>query len=614
MSVHAYDGDVIGVPDGLIARYHLRYHPRMLSRSLSGLCALVVLGSSIRVTYSEPQPVRVAQIVEGEPDGYVMVVAFNGTAEVGRWNGPIDWLRDKPTRITVRRSGRRWSWSMPDAKSMRVHSPSREKGGTPVHRWAAERNADSVTIIIVDHPGPPEKDAGHEGLGVVGDGHGDGYHGHGQPMHTASVRGPDMQGVDTISVGEGEPTTGEGAETSKLSIGEGVGRGLGAHLGNGTRDTGTSHGRRTGSESPSWTSNRRADVAKHGGRTPSDHGKEGGSAAGEAHAVGHANGAGWLNWIDVPIKLEGAASIVAIVLAADITGVGDRLFQQAVRGLVRAKLKREIVKEAAEKVKGHVTDARRALRAQADTMSPRQLADALKDVRQSLELAFHAQLQRKARENADIYQTIINQTAEGVDDVAKHANKLATENLRAWQQIEEIAGEQVRAMKAAARPPARIANQPYDPHKVRTLVVDEHAGKKVTSSTVPRPDHPNVQYRGRHVPGSDIPIDMRGFPIFDHVAVHDVRVSRKTWKGRSRQAPQRAATRELRKALADGRVSAKQFNHEQLDAIRRGRATIPDHTWHHHQDAGRMQLIPMKYHEMSKHVGGFEMWQKRKKT
>lgn len=139
----------------------------------------------------------------------------------------------------------------------------------------------------------------------------------------------------------------------------------------------------------------------------------------------------------------------------------------------------------------------------------------------------------------------------------------------------------------------------------------EHAGK-MTSSTVPRPEHPNVQYRGHHAPGSDIPIDMSGFPMFDHVTIYDIRVSPKSWRGRSRKAPQRAATRSLRKAIADGRVSAKQFTPKQLDAIKRGRETIPDYTWHHHQDTGRMQLIPRKYHEMSQHVGGYEIWQKSK--
>ncbi|MDR1402017.1 MAG: HNH endonuclease [Puniceicoccales bacterium] len=34
--------------------------------------------------------------------------------------------------------------------------------------------------------------------------------------------------------------------------------------------------------------------------------------------------------------------------------------------------------------------------------------------------------------------------------------------------------------------------------------------------------------------------------------------------------------------------------------------------WHHHQDVGRMQLVPENIHEDVGHVGGFEMWGKKK--
>jgi hypothetical protein len=35
----------------------------------------------------------------------------------------------------------------------------------------------------------------------------------------------------------------------------------------------------------------------------------------------------------------------------------------------------------------------------------------------------------------------------------------------------------------------------------------------------------------------------------------------------------------------------------------------PDgYTWHHHQDHGRMQLIPREIHEATGHTGGFSLW------
>lgn len=47
-----------------------------------------------------------------------------------------------------------------------------------------------------------------------------------------------------------------------------------------------------------------------------------------------------------------------------------------------------------------------------------------------------------------------------------------------------------------------------------------------------------------------------------------------------------------------------------MKAIRGGRANIPGYTWHHHQDIGRMQLVPRPIHTAAgtPHIGGFKMW------
>lgn len=41
---------------------------------------------------------------------------------------------------------------------------------------------------------------------------------------------------------------------------------------------------------------------------------------------------------------------------------------------------------------------------------------------------------------------------------------------------------------------------------------------------------------------------------------------------------------------------------------RRGSDKITGFTWHHHQDMGRMQLIPQSVHDVTGHVGGMKMW------
>lgn len=45
-----------------------------------------------------------------------------------------------------------------------------------------------------------------------------------------------------------------------------------------------------------------------------------------------------------------------------------------------------------------------------------------------------------------------------------------------------------------------------------------------------------------------------------------------------------------------------------LTAIQQGKAEIPEFTWHHHQEIGRMQLIPQNIHNQTGHVGGMSVW------
>ena len=39
----------------------------------------------------------------------------------------------------------------------------------------------------------------------------------------------------------------------------------------------------------------------------------------------------------------------------------------------------------------------------------------------------------------------------------------------------------------------------------------------------------------------------------------------------------------------------------------KGKSKIPDYTWHHHQDTGRMQLVPEWEHSKTGHIGGTVM-------
>lgn len=63
------------------------------------------------------------------------------------------------------------------------------------------------------------------------------------------------------------------------------------------------------------------------------------------------------------------------------------------------------------------------------------------------------------------------------------------------------------------------------------------------------------------------------------------------------------ATRDLSDEISNRFALADQFKSEQLQAIRAGADKIPDYTWHHHQDTGRMQLVPVEIHSAVPHVG-----------
>lgn len=64
------------------------------------------------------------------------------------------------------------------------------------------------------------------------------------------------------------------------------------------------------------------------------------------------------------------------------------------------------------------------------------------------------------------------------------------------------------------------------------------------------------------------------------------------------------ATEDLAKSIDAGKANKNQFTPQQLDAIRKGNEKIPGYTWHHHQDTGRMQLVPGWDHAKTGHIGG----------
>ncbi|HEY9925000.1 TPA: HNH endonuclease [Neisseria meningitidis] len=57
--------------------------------------------------------------------------------------------------------------------------------------------------------------------------------------------------------------------------------------------------------------------------------------------------------------------------------------------------------------------------------------------------------------------------------------------------------------------------------------------------------------------------------------------------------------------LSDGIFDIKRVTKRAFDS--KGTSKIPDYTWHHHQDTGRMQLISERKHTQTGHIGGKAM-------
>ena len=135
----------------------------------------------------------------------------------------------------------------------------------------------------------------------------------------------------------------------------------------------------------------------------------------------------------------------------------------------------------------------------------------------------------------------------------------------------------------------------YHPHDVRQTLEDRYPGQ-VSSSMTPSPSTKNVRLAGQRHPETGIVFDQRGFPIFDDIAKFDTKISRAIVNTEKSKSHMRAATKNLRENILNGKVSRNNFNERQLQDIMTGKEGIEDFTWHH-QDVGRMKLIPESLHK-----------------
>ena len=146
-------------------------------------------------------------------------------------------------------------------------------------------------------------------------------------------------------------------------------------------------------------------------------------------------------------------------------------------------------------------------------------------------------------------------------------------------------------------------DSPYHSRTVRTELEHRYGKQNVKSSTVPPSNGKNVKLANQSHPKTGVPFDSKGFPNFEKDVKYDTRINTKEFRSKGSTGQMRLATKDLAEAIQKGQVRKSSFNTEQLRAIEKGESKIPDYTWHHHQDTGRMQLVPEKSHHDTGHIG-----------
>jgi hypothetical protein len=69
----------------------------------------------------------------------------------------------------------------------------------------------------------------------------------------------------------------------------------------------------------------------------------------------------------------------------------------------------------------------------------------------------------------------------------------------------------------------------------------------------------------------------------------------------------KACNEDLKEQIKNNPELRAKFTPEQIEQIENGR-TPSGYTWHHHQQDGKMQLVPTDIHDKSAHTGGKALW------
>jgi hypothetical protein len=174
--------------------------------------------------------------------------------------------------------------------------------------------------------------------------------------------------------------------------------------------------------------------------------------------------------------------------------------------------------------------------------------------------------------------------------------------------------EVVRNNRSVSKVSSQAANERpssssgvYNPHQWRQHLESQYGAENVSSSTLPKQGSQGSKMAGQQHKKSEIVYDQRGNPDFSKHMKYETYLTVEQFYGKKSASHMRAATRSLRKDIKMGKVDATNFTLDQLSAINSGKAQIPGMTWHHDQQARRMQLVSQTKHQQTPHSGSVSL-------
>jgi hypothetical protein len=220
----------------------------------------------------------------------------------------------------------------------------------------------------------------------------------------------------------------------------------------------------------------------------------------------------------------------------------------------------------------------------------------LTDAARRMEQAFEQMVQRRSQKPVFVY------AKHDKSALPRRSSSAGALHDHSW--FFENRGDEANVFQQASG----RTQKPYNSRNIESDLHKKYGAENVTSSTLPKESQKNVKLAGMRHPETGIVFNERGLPIFDDVAIFDTIIPRNISQIKSSEAHMLSATDSLSTLIKYGHISSSQFSSHQLEAIFSGKKKIPGYVWHHHENTGRMQLIPIDVHLRTGHTGGMKMW------